>query len=104
MLKPRETHRDLIRLTHRKVKTHVVHEHKANKQAGHATLPMRRLEQGPDPRGHYETDPRALPPGVAGRPMLTLVHKVNGVPQGGATFLITVDKVENETESAASEG
>lgn len=48
-----------------------------------------KLERTPDPRGFYETDPRALPPGVAGRPMVTIVHRVGDVATGGVTFLIT---------------
>src|SRR5262249_12916058 len=58
LLKPGETVRDLIRVTHRKLKAHVVHEHDINKQGDHDRLTVRRLEQTPDPRGHYKTDSR----------------------------------------------
>lgn len=92
LLKPGETALDLIRVTHRKLKAHVVHEHEPENHSPYANLTVKRIEQTPDPRGHYRTDPRALPPGVADRPMLTIVHEVNGLPQGGATFLITLDK------------
>jgi hypothetical protein len=49
------------------------------------------VQTAPDPRGDYPIDPRALPPGLAGKPMITLVHSVDGHPQGGMTFMITVD-------------
>ena len=52
--------------------------------------PIRRLETRPNPSLSYKTDPRALPPGVAGKPMITLAHVVNGRVIGGMTFLVTV--------------
>lgn len=42
----------------------------------------------PDPLGRYETDAAALPPGVAGKPLVTLVHLVDGFPEGGVTFMV----------------
>jgi hypothetical protein len=37
-----------------------------------------------------------LPPGIADRPMVTLVHSVNGLAIGGVTLLVTVDRDEEE--------
>jgi hypothetical protein len=48
-------------------------------------------EVRPDPAGHYPLDPRTLPPGIAGQPMITLVHMVDGAPQGGVTLMVTLD-------------
>jgi hypothetical protein len=45
-------------------------------------------EQEPDPWGHYPTDPRALPPGVAQADLVTISHVVNGKPIGGFTWAI----------------
>ena len=50
---------------------------------------LQRLGRKPDPRGFYPTDPRALPPGVAGKPMVTIVHRSNGLALGGVTFLVS---------------
>ncbi len=45
-----------------------------------------RREIRPDPFGHYPTDPRALPPGLDGVPLITIAHVVNGRPIGGFTW------------------
>jgi hypothetical protein len=101
LLLPGETRHDLIRLSHRPLAAVVDH-------GGEVVRPSRRTQPGaltvsaggrtrpgaievrPDPRGYYGTNPEALPPGVAGRPLVTIVHEVGGLPLGGATFLVTV--------------
>ena len=52
---------------------------------------VRQTGARPDPKGNYPTDPRGLPPGLAGKPLITAVYLVNGLPQGGVTFLVDVD-------------
>lgn len=54
--------------------------------AGRMKSPAR--EMRPDPFGHYPTDPRALPPGLEGMPMVTITHVVNGRAVGGFTWVI----------------
>lgn len=46
----------------------------------------------PDPLGHYPTDPRALPPGLEGVPLITVSHVVDGRPIGGFTWAIREEK------------
>jgi hypothetical protein len=85
VLEPGQTLLDVIRVVHRPVTPPP--RSRGHEHAGHApTRPGR-----PDPHGDYPTDPRALPPGVAGRPMVTIVHAVDGVTQGGVTILVNVD-------------
>lgn len=52
--------------------------------------PVRAAAQRPDPAGNYPTDPRSLPPGLVGKPLITVVHLINGLPQGGATFFVDI--------------
>lgn len=60
----------------------------------------------PDVSGHYDTDPRALPPGVAGRPMVTLTHvDEDGLVVGGVTLMVTEgdeQEIEGRIRKAAS--
>ena len=95
-LGPGETSLDEIRLTHRKVGKYIVHNDDHNHHPDHepcrCVINPRRVEQSPDPRGYYKTDPQSLPPGVAGKPMVTVVHEVDGLPLGGVTFMVTLDK------------
>jgi hypothetical protein len=42
----------------------------------------------PDPWGHYPTDPRALPPGLAEADLITIAHTVGGKPIGGFTWAV----------------
>jgi hypothetical protein len=44
----------------------------------------------PDPAGDYPPDPRTLPPGLEGKPMVTLVHKSEGQVIGGVTLMLTI--------------
>lgn len=46
----------------------------------------------PDISKSYETDPSALPPGVAGKPMVTFVEVVDGVARGGVTLLVELER------------
>jgi hypothetical protein len=46
-------------------------------------------KQGPDLQGEYSTPAESLPPGVAGRPMVTVVHEADGLALGGVTFLLS---------------
>lgn len=48
----------------------------------------RRVERAPDLLGDYPTDPRALPPGVPGAPMITIVQIRGGEVVGGFTWAI----------------
>jgi hypothetical protein len=48
-----------------------------------------RLQRRPDPRGHYAADPRTLPPGYAGRPMITVARIENGLAVGGVSYLVS---------------
>lgn len=50
-------------------------------------VPLR--EEVPDVRGHYPTDPRALPPGVADMPLVTVAHRQDGLVTGGVTLMVT---------------
>lgn len=97
LLKPGEVSQDVLRLNYWPVKGEITRtEHEKNRKDrpcschGKATLSPPKTR--PDPLGHYPTDPRALPPGVAGKPMLTVVHLVEGMPQGGVTFLVALDE------------
>jgi hypothetical protein len=78
---------DTLRLTHRELTDVFEHRHE-DLDVGE---PFRFLPQAPDARGHYPVDERTLPPGIAGRPMVTIVHEVNGVALGGVTYLVTVE-------------
>jgi hypothetical protein len=92
VLRPGEAVRDRIRINHL---GRLRPEQKRLTIESHIGAPADRpirIERRPDPRGHYEVDPRTLPPGVAGRPMVTVVHTVDGLPLGGATFLVTEEK------------
>jgi len=53
--------------------------------------PIRSLARRPAPNGDYPVDPRTLPPGVAGKPLLTLVHFANDLPLGGVTLVVDTD-------------
>jgi hypothetical protein len=47
------------------------------------------MKRAPDLQGQYSTPADALPPGVAGRPMVTVVHEADGLALGGVTFLLS---------------
>jgi hypothetical protein len=87
-LRPGEASEDWIRITRRQLAS--VLEQKREFET-HATMHPSRSLTAPDPRGYYRTDPRALPPGVADKPLVTVVHLVDGVPTGGVTFMVTPD-------------
>lgn len=89
-----EAVRDAIRLSHRDLKGVYVHEGHDPKMDEARCAPPARLGAAPDPAGFYPTDPRALPPGVAGRPMITVVHEIDGLPVGGVSYLVTVEEAK----------
>jgi hypothetical protein len=93
VLQPGEVARDAIRVLHRPVKEQIAHKEHRERDGHHVCNPPVPNLLAPDPHGHYEADPRALPPGVKGRPMLTVVHLVDGLPQGGVTFMVSPDEV-----------
>lgn len=91
LLQPDEVVHDLLRIEHRVVREHPIRNgDEMHKPFGFA--PIKQLKKRPDPRSFYKTDPRALPPGVADQPLLTVVYEVAGHPLGGVTFLVELDK------------
>jgi hypothetical protein len=96
-LKAGEISIDTLGITHRKVTgvSGVPLEH----HGGEMRLRV------PDARRFYEADPRTLPPGIEGRPMLTVVHEVDGLALGGFTYLVTViEGGPNETAKPKLKG
>ena len=89
VLQPNEVLIDVIRIFHRKLGPKTL---KLIKKDTPWALARRNPTRRPDPRGYYKTDSRTLPPGVADRPMITITHEVDGMPLGGATFMVTVEK------------
>ncbi|HEU4727166.1 MAG TPA: hypothetical protein VFT22_04740 [Kofleriaceae bacterium] len=59
----------------------------------HAAAPSegQQVRRLPDQLVSYRTDPRALPPGVAGKPMVTIGVAGKDMPSGGVTFLVDVE-------------
>jgi hypothetical protein len=98
VLKPGEVQVDLLRLYHRPQAGKMTQDKpRKDRERGEeaecaCAAPLPRLELRPDPLGHYATDERALPPGIAGKPLVTLAHLVDGIPQGGVTFMVTLDR------------
>lgn len=95
VLDPGEVSQDELRLSYWPVKgavTRTIAEQRKNRREPPCPCGQRRApEICPDPTGHYPVDPRTLPPGIGGKPMITLVHLVDGVPQGGVTMMVTPD-------------
>ncbi len=91
-LKPGEISIDTLGITHREVKAvgGVAVDHHEGEV---------RLRNAPDPRRFYAADARTLPPGIEGRPMLTVVHEVDGLALGGITYLVTVVQDEATDKS-----
>src|SRR5581483_3998730 len=73
---------DRLRVTHRPIKEVQGHTHDVGTTAFRANA-------DPDASGNYPVDPESLPPGVGEMPMITVVHRVDGRPLGGVTFLLT---------------
>lgn len=91
VLKPGEEIAEVVRLNHWPAKTEIGQsELPAELGAWHAVRPRKRPTT-PDPQRYYPTDPRTLPPGVAGRPMITVIHTVDGLPLTGVSLLVSVD-------------
>lgn len=98
LLDAREERFEVLRIRERSAKIHehedpVTHEPKG--ACGCASA-QRRMAKTPDAGGHYAVDPRSLPPGVGGRPMVTVVQMSNGIPTGGVTFLVSSQKPRGE--------
>jgi hypothetical protein len=91
VLRPGEAILDKIRIEHRPLGAHVAYSDTKAKQTFHFPF-IKRMDKYPDPHGYYGTDPRALPPGVADKPMITVVNEIEGRVLGGMTFLVTVEK------------
>lgn len=89
-LNPGEISVDTIGITHRMLEA--VGGVSVDHQEGEI-----RLRWAPDPTGFYKADPRTLPPGIEGRPMITVVHEIHGLALGGMSFLVTV--VDEEADS-----
>ena len=89
-LAPGEEIVDAIRLTHRNQEA--VYEHRHDEVGDDGFLPTvaRGLRRAPDPVGHYPAHEETLPPGVAGKPLLTIVHEADGLPLGGVTYLVDI--------------
>jgi len=88
-LEASEVVRDILRVNHWPV------HHPANGGDGFPVPGRRsfipaRLNRA-DPIGHYPIQRLTLPPGVAGKAMVTIVHLVDGFPQGGVTFLVSLE-------------
>jgi hypothetical protein len=100
-LDPGESVLDSIRLTHRKLAAVREQQDDVVADVLHAA-PKRQptLPLAPDPAGYYPPDPDTLPPGVEGMPLVTVVHMVDGLPVGGATFMVTVEKAKGATAAA----
>lgn len=94
MLDPHEIQSDIFRIRHRNLKSY--HSHKQNNTKCPCHEAISRLETTPDPNGYYKTDPRTLPPGLEGQPMLTIVHEVDGLPLGGVSFFVKVKDDDEE--------
>lgn len=91
---------DTLRLTHRKIESVFEHHHE-DLDGGE---PRRFLAKAPDARGHYAADERTLPPGIAGRPMVTIVHEVDGVALGGVTYLVDIEHDHDKTPQRSARG
>jgi hypothetical protein len=101
LLEPGEVSLDVLRLSYWPVKGKVTQpelEHGKHRKELPlpCEFPLPQIEVRPDPLGHYPVNPRTLPPGVAGKPMLTAVHMVDGVPQGGVTLMVTLEDKEKQ--------
>jgi len=100
LLQPHEIRTDTLRIRHKELKSHYSHRHNLKEEKKSCHEYIRRLEISPDPTGNYPTDPRSLPPGVEGRPMLTVVHEVDGLPTGGVSFLVNVEKSDDKQQQS----
>lgn len=91
-LDPGETHLDVIRINKAKTNKLLVNKDPYLEKLYQQGVLNRRMEMKPDLKHVYKTPAEALPPGVAGRPMITVVHEVDGLALGGMTFLLSVEE------------
>lgn len=92
----RVTHRDMVAVfehDHTDVRRPgaIALRHAEPEQDGYLTVAPAGLAKAPDPCRCYPANDDTLPPGVAGRPMITVVHEVDGLALGGVTYLVTVE-------------
>ena len=97
MLQPNAVHQDLVRLypcRHDATLSFAKTEDMSGN--GQLTAILRRkhdiksLQLVPSLEQQYDTPADSLPPGVAGRPMVTLIHETeDGLALGGVTYLVT---------------
>jgi hypothetical protein len=88
-IRPGESVVDVLRIEHTKVAHHFDF---GDGRKPFNFEPIKRTQIRPDPLGTYKTDSRALPPGVARQPMVTVFYEVDGRPIGGMTVLVGTEK------------
>jgi hypothetical protein len=104
-LAPGEERQETIRVLHRPLEN--VYRHKPvevmREDDGCGELP--RLDLTPDPLGQYAIDERTLPPGLSSEKhsFVTVVQTVDGLPQGGATFLVELEDEERDDRAGKRE-
>jgi hypothetical protein len=93
-LRPGQSVMDEIRIYHRpsarKITATDTRKGRRNKDDCPCAGPVRSDGREPDPSGDYPIDPRTLPPGLKGKPMVTVVHKSDGRVLGGITLMLSV--------------
>ena len=101
-LKPSEISIDELRIYHRPVKGEITKTPLPKRGKGKempcvcaAPLPQRLHE--PDLSRHYAVDPRTLPPGLDDKPMMTLVHRVDGQVIGGVTLMLSLEEKRHQS-------
>jgi hypothetical protein len=99
-LKPGEISVDELRIYHRPVqgeitRTSLPRRRKSKEPPCPCAAPLPQLGQEPDLSGDYPVDPRTLPPGLADKPMVTLVHRADGQVIGGVTLMLSVDEKQH---------
>ncbi len=93
VLEPGEASLDTILIEYQQISAHFDQATQEKQQLFNFT-PVKHRVNRPDPFGYYKTDTRSLPPGVAGKPMVTIFNEVDGCLIGGVTYLVTVDETK----------
>jgi hypothetical protein len=103
LLRPEESCIDELRIYHRPLSRIGNQTRRPNGRGKNAdcpcSAPLPQNLQRPDPTGDYPADPRTLPPGVAGKPMVTLVYRADGQVIGGVTLMLSLEDGEHERTS-----
>jgi hypothetical protein len=89
LMQPGEIHFDEIRIYKSDAKESTINHDEHLDALHHRGVLNPKLKAHPSRQGLHPTDTDSLPPGVAGRPMVTVVHEVDGLAIGGVTFLIS---------------